>query len=103
MLNHEPILENETQNSLGFLDTNESPNLGQTTRLSDSQHKKKTNRIVDFAVQADNRAKLKGSEKGNKYVDLARKLKKKPWKMKVTMIRSVQSAKDWYKNWRTGK
>ena len=35
-----------------------------------------TCRIVDFAVQADHRVKLKGSEKKDKYVDLSRKVKK---------------------------
>ena len=54
-------------------------------RLSDSQKKKKkkrkkkknkkTFRIVDFAVPADNGRKLKESEKRDSYVDLARELK----------------------------
>ena len=34
-------------------------------------------RIVDFAVAADHRVKIKESEKRDKYSDLARKLKKK--------------------------
>ena len=38
--NPESFLENKTQKSLGFWDTNESPNLGQTTRTSDSQQKR---------------------------------------------------------------
>ena len=33
---------------------------------------------MDFAVPADYRTKLKESEKKNKYLDLARELKKKP-------------------------
>ena len=37
---------------------------------------KRTYRIVDFAVPADNRVKLKESEKKDKYQDLARELKK---------------------------
>ena len=39
MHNPELILGNKTQNSLGFWDTNESPNLGQTTRPNNSQQK----------------------------------------------------------------
>ena len=39
--------------------------------------KKKTCPLVDFAVLADHRVKLKEIEKKDKYLDLARKLKKK--------------------------
>ena len=53
-----------------------SLNLNQTTRPSDYQQRKGICRIVDFAVSADNRVKLKESEKRNKYLDLARELKK---------------------------
>ena len=38
---------------------------------------KKTCRIVDVAVPADHRVKLKENEKKDKYLDLARELKKK--------------------------
>ena len=38
--------------------------------------KKRTCKIVDFAVPADHRIKLKESEKKDKYLDLARELKK---------------------------
>ena len=76
MHNPESVLENETQNSLGFWDTNESFNLDKTTRPSDSQQKKKRIcRIVDFAVPVDHRIKLKESEKRDKYLDLTRELK----------------------------
>ena len=40
---------------------------------------------MDFAVPADHRAKLKESEKRDKYQDLTRELKKL-WNMKVTVI-----------------
>ena len=40
---------------------------------------------MDFAVPADHRIKLKESEKKDKYLDLARELKKL-WNMKVTII-----------------
>ena len=71
--------------SLGFWDTNRLPNLGQTTRSKNNQQKKRTCRIVDFAVPADHRVKLKESEKNDKYLDLARVLKKL-WNMKVMII-----------------
>ena len=38
--------------------------------------KKRTYKIVDFAVPADHRIKLKECEKKDKYLDLARELKK---------------------------
>ena len=54
----------DRQNSLVFWDTNESHNLGQTTRPSDRQQKKeRTCWIVDFAVPTDHMVKLKESEK----------------------------------------
>ena len=53
--------------------------------------KKRTCRIVDFAVPADHRIKLKECEKKDKYLDLARELKKL-WNMKVTIIPIVISA-----------
>ena len=40
------------------------------------KEKKGTCKIVDFAVPADYRIKLKESEKKDKYLDLARELKK---------------------------
>ena len=48
-------------------------------------------KIVDFAVTADHRIKLKECEKKNKYLDLARKLKKL-WNMQGTIIPIVISA-----------
>ena len=42
----------------------------------------RTCKLVDFAVPADHRIKLKECEKRDKYVDLARELKKL-WNMKV--------------------
>ena len=45
----------------------------------------RTCKIVDFAVPADHRVKLKECEKKEKYLDLAKELKKL-WNMQVTMI-----------------
>ena len=47
--------------------------------------KKRTCKITDFAVPADHRIKLKEFKKKDKYLDLARELKK-PWNMQVTII-----------------
>ena len=47
--------------------------------------------MVDFAVPADHKIKLKESEKKYKYFDLARELKKL-WNMKVTVIPIVIGA-----------
>ena len=46
---------------------------------------------MDFAVPAEHRIKLKECEKKDKYLDLARDLKKL-WKMKVTIIPIVIGA-----------
>ena len=45
----------------------------------------RTCKTIDFAVPADQRIKLKESEKKDKYWDLARELKNL-WNMKVTII-----------------
>ena len=52
---------------------------------------KRTCKIVDFAVPADHRIKLKKCEKKDKYLDFARELKKL-WNMKVTIIPIVIGA-----------
>ena len=60
-------------------------------RPSDNQQEKKTFRIVDFAVSAEHKVKLKESEKRDENQDLARELKK-IWNMKVTVIPIVIGA-----------
>ncbi len=47
--------------------------------------------MVDFAVPADHRIKLKECEKKDKYIDHARKLKKL-WNMKVIIVSIVIGA-----------
>ena len=54
-------------------------------------NKKRTCRIADFAVRADHIVKVKENEKKDKYLDLARELKKL-WNMKVTFIPIVIGA-----------
>ena len=48
----------------------------------------KIHQIVDFAILAEHSVKLKESKKRDKYLDLARELKKL-WNMKVTVISVV--------------
>ena len=48
--------------------------------------------MVNFTVPADRMVKLKESKKRDKYIDLARELKKKLWNMKVTVIQIVIGA-----------
>ena len=54
-------------------------------------NKKRICKIVDFAVSADNRIKLKKCEKKDKYLNLARELKNL-WNMQVTIIPIVTGA-----------
>ena len=71
----------DKQTPQGFWDTNGLPNLGQTTRPCKNQQqqqkkKKRICRIMDFPISADHRIKVKGSEKKDKKLNLARELKK---------------------------
>ena len=59
--------------------------------INKKKKKKKISKIVDFTVPADHRIKLKECEKRDKYLDLARELKKQ-WNMKVTIIPIVIGA-----------
>ena len=71
----------DTLTPMGLWHTNGSLNLCQTTRqYNDQQKKMRFCKIVDFAVSADHRMKLKACEN---YLDLARELKKL-WNMELT-------------------
>ena len=74
MYNPEFVLENETHKHLWDFEI-------QTDHLISArrpdQKKKRACRIADFAVSADHKVKLKESEKKDKYLDLARELKRK--------------------------
>ena len=59
--------------------------------VNNNNNKKRIWKIVDFAVPADDRIKLKDCEKKDKYLDLARELKKL-WNMQVTTIPIVIGA-----------
>ena len=75
-----PVLENNTQKLLRdfgihtdhFISARR-PDL----MIINKKKKKRTCKIVDFAVPADHRIKLKECEKKDKYLDFARELKKK--------------------------
>ena len=72
------FLETNTHKLLWDLDIHTDHRI--TARRSDliiiNNNKKRTCKIVDFAVPADHRIKLKECEKKDKYLDLARGLKK---------------------------
>ena len=71
---------------MGLWHTHRSPNLDQKTRpFNNQQQKKRICKIVDLAVPADHKIKLKECEKKDEYLDLARELKKL-WNMKVTIV-----------------
>ena len=91
MHNPAPVLENDTHKLLG--DFNILTDHLIPARRPDLMiiNKKKIYKIVDFAVPADHRIDLKESEKKDKYLDLARELKKL-WNMKVTIVSIVIGA-----------
>ena len=59
--------------------------------IVNNNKKKRTCPLVNFVVLADNSVNLKESEKRDKYLDLARKLKKR-WNIEVTVIPTVIDA-----------
>ena len=54
--------------------------------IINNNNKKKNCKIVDFAVPADNRIKLKECEMKDKYFDLARESKKKTWRWQLSYL-----------------
>ena len=87
MHNPAPVLEKDTRKLLWDFDIRIDHQI--SARRPDliiiNNKKKRICKIVDFAVPADHRIKLKESEKKDKYLDLARELKKL-WNMKVTIV-----------------
>ena len=92
MHNPAPVPENNTHKLLWDLDIH-TDHLISARRpdLIIINKNKRTCKIVDFAVPADHRIKLKECEKKDKYLDLARELKKL-WNMKVAIIPIVIGA-----------
>ena len=68
---------------------NGSSNPGQKT--NNNNNKKSICKIADFTVPADHRINLKECEKKDKYLNLARGLKKL-WNLKVTIVPIVIGA-----------
>ena len=78
MHNPASVLENGTHKLLWDFDIQTDPLI--SARRPDliiiNKNKKRTFQILDFAVPADYRIKLKESKKKDKYLDLARKIEK---------------------------
>ena len=96
MHNPAPVQENDTHKLWGF--DEQTDHLISARRpdliiiIKKEKKKKRICKMVDFAIPADHRIKLKECEKKDKYLDLARELKKKQkklWNMKVTIIQIV--------------
>ena len=89
MHNQAPVLENDTHKLLWDFDVH-SDHLISSRRpdLLIINKKKRICKIIDNAVPADLRIKLKECEMKDKYLDLARELKKL-WNMKVTIVIST--------------
>ena len=95
MHNPAPVLENDTHKlQWDFnIQTDHLISAGRPDlKIINKKKKKKICKIVDFVVPADHIIKLKECEKRDKYLDLARELKKKLWNMKVTTIPIVIGA-----------
>ena len=87
MHNPAPVVENHTHKLLWDfdIDTNHLISARRPDLIIINKKKKGICKIVDFAVPTDHRTKLKECEKKDKYIDLARELKKL-WNMKVTIV-----------------
>ena len=86
MHNPASVLENDTHKLLwDFGIQTDHLISGRKQDLIIINNKKRTYKILDFAVLADHKIKLRESEKKDKYLDLARELKKL-WNMDVTII-----------------
>ena len=95
MHNPAPVLENDTHKLLWDFDI-QTDHLISARRpdfiIINKKKKKENLQNCRLSLLADHRIKLKECEKKDKYLDLARGLKKKKWNMKVTIIRIVIGA-----------
>ena len=86
MHNPTPVLENNTHKLLWDFDIQTNPLISaRRPDLIIVNKNKRICKIVNFAVPADHRIKLKECKKKDKYLNLTRKLKKL-WNMKVTIV-----------------
>ena len=79
MHNPEPVLENDTHKLLWDFDIQTDHRISARRPdliIINKKEKKKICKIFNFDVPADHRIKLKECEKRDKYLDLARELKK---------------------------
>ena len=77
MHNPEPVLENNTHKILWDFDIHTNHLISaRRPHLIIINKRKRTCKIVDFAVPAEHSVKLKECEKKDKYLDLAKELKK---------------------------
>ena len=94
MHNSAPVLENDTHKPLWDFNI-KTVHLIVVRRpdliIINKKKKKRICKIVGFAVPADHRINLKECEKKDKYLDLARELKKQ-WNIKVTIVPTVIGA-----------
>ena len=92
MHNPAPVLENYTHKLLWDFDIHTDHLIpARRPDLIIIKKKKRICKIVDFAVPAGHRIKLKECEKKDKYLDLARELKKR-WNMRVRIVPIVIAA-----------
>ena len=92
MHNPAPVIENDTHKLLWDfnIQTDHLISARRPDLITINKKKKRICKIFDSAVPVDHRIKLK--EKKDKYLDLAREMKKKLWNMKVTIIPTLKIA-----------
>ena len=77
MHNPAPVLENDAHKLLWNFDIHTDPLISaRRPDLKIINKKNISSKVIDFAVPADHRIKLRECEKKDKYLDLARELKK---------------------------
>ena len=93
MVYAQPVLENDTHKlPCDFnIETDQLISARRPDHIIINNKKKRIWKIVDFAVPVNHRINLKESEKKDKYLDLARELKKL-WNVKVTIVPIVIGA-----------
>ena len=87
MHNPASVLENDTHKLQGDFDIQTDHLISARRTDLNKQKKKRISKIVKFTALADHRIKLKEREKKDKYLDLARELKKQR-NMIVTIVPS---------------
>ena len=93
MHNPAPVQENDTHKLLCdfYIHTDHLNSARRPDQIIINKKKKRICKIIVFAVPADHRIKRKECEKKDKYLDLARELKKL-WNMKVSIVPFVIGA-----------